>query len=109
MDDNVVDLARVRTLRDFASEDKLAYIEILWGERGTFAVNAVIRDMEAMRRDTEDEEKPLRDPETVFEAEALLRRIRFVANHLAHAWDLGHLVRSEDWNGYTDPPVSENE
>ena len=96
-DERVVDLARVRALRDFDNEDKLAYIEILWGERGTFGVHAAIRDLEAMRRGTEDEEKPLRDPETQFEAEAILRRLRYVANHLADAWGLDHLVRPEDW------------
>jgi hypothetical protein len=98
-DDKVVDLTRVRALRDFDGEDKLAYVEILWGERGAFAVNAVIRDLEALRRGTEDEEKPLRDPETTFEAEAILRRIRYVANHLADSWGLDHLVRPEDWEG----------
>ena len=97
--DNVVDLTRIRTLRDFDKEDKLAYIEILWGEGGTFAVNTVIRDLEALRRGTEDEEKPLREPETVYEAEAILRRIRFVANHLAEMWDLKHLIRPDDWDG----------
>lgn len=102
-DDKVVDLTRIRTLRDFDREDKLAYIEILWGESGTFAVNAVIRDLEALRRDAEDEEKPLREPETVYEAEAILRRIRFVANHLAEAWDLKHLIRPEDWDGEARP------
>lgn len=98
-EDKVVDLSRVRTLRDFTAEDKLAYIEILWGESDTFAVNAVIRDLEALRRGTEDEEKPLRDPETEYEGEAILRRLRFVANHLAEAWGLDHLIRPEDWDG----------
>ena len=97
-DDNVVDLTRIRTLRDFDAEDKLIYVEILWGERGSFAINAQVRDLEALRRGTEDEEKPLRDPETVYEAEAILRRLRYVSNHLAEAWGLDHFIRPEDWD-----------
>ena len=105
-DDKVVDLARVRALRDFEGEDKLAYIEILWGERGAFAVHAAIRDLEAMRRGTEGEEKPLRDPETVFEAEAILRRLRYVSNVLARDWGLDEQVRPEDWFGDEKDPSS---
>ena len=102
--DNVVDLARVRALKEFEGEEDLAYVEILWGERGAFGVHAAIRDLEAMRKGTEDPAHPLRDPETTFEAEAILRRIRYVANFLAHKWGLDHQVHPEDWQGGTPPP-----
>ena len=96
-DDNLVDLGRVRALRDFEAEDKLAYIEILWGEAGAFAIHTAIRDMEAMRRGTEVADKPLREPVTHYEAEAILRRLRYAANHLAQQWGLDHMARPEDW------------
>ena len=105
-DDKVVSLDRLRTLRDFEGEDKLLYVEILWGESGAFAVNAAVRDMEAMRRGTEDPSKPLRDPETVFEAESILRRLRYVANCLAREWGLDEQVRPADW--MHDEPEAES-
>lgn len=91
-------LDRVRALRDFDDDTRTAYIEMLWGER-TFAVHAAIRDLEAMRRGTEQPDRPLRDPETVYEAEILLARIRWTANYLAREWGLEHRVRPEDWGG----------
>lgn len=97
-DDKVVRLDDVRKLREFDHDPSVAYFEVLWGEQ-TFAVNAAIRDLEAMRRGVEDEEKPLREPETVFEAEVLLKRLRWVTNYLAREWGLEHLVRSDDWGG----------
>ena len=91
-------LDRVRALRDFDDDVRTAYVEVLWGER-TFAVHAAIRDLEAMRRGTERPGRPLRDPETVYEAEVLLSRVRWVANYLAREWGLEHRVRPEDWGG----------
>lgn len=91
-------LDRVRALRDFDDDVRTAYVEVLWGER-TFAVHAAIRDLEAMRRGTERPDRPLRDPETVYEAEVLLSRMRWVANYLAREWGLEHRVRPEDWDG----------
>lgn len=91
-------LDRVRALRDFDDDVRTAYVEVLWGER-TFAVHAAIRDLEAMRRGTEQPHRPLRDPETVYEAEILLSRMRWVTNYLAREWGLDHRVRPEDWGG----------
>jgi hypothetical protein len=97
-DDKVVSLDAVRALRDFESDEKLAYIEILWG-KGTFAVHAAIRDLEAMRMGQESADKALRDPETVFEAQVLVDRLRWVSNFLARQWGLEERVRPEDWQG----------
>lgn len=95
-EDNIVSLDRVRALRDFDEEDKIAYVEALWGPN-TYAVHAAIRDLEAMRRGTEDPSKPLRDPETDYEAELLVKHLRDLANNLAQEWGLEHIVRPEDW------------
>lgn len=97
-DSKVVSLNRVRALRDFEGDDMVAYVEILWGEH-TFAVHTAIRDLEAMRRGAEEGDKPLRDPETVFEAQVLVDRIRWVANFLARQWEIEDKVRPEDWQG----------
>lgn len=105
-DDKVVSLDRVRKLKDFDGDPSVAYLEVLWGEQ-TFAVNAAIRDLEAMRRDTEDPEKPLRDPETVYEAQVLIDRVRWVANYLARQWGLEERVRPEDWQG-DERPIPED-
>lgn len=97
-DDNVIRLDDVRKLREFDSDPSVLYLEVLWGER-TFAVNAAIRDLEAMRRGTEDDAKPLRNPETVFEAETIVDRMRWLTNYLARQWGLEERVRPEDWKG----------
>lgn len=96
--DKVVSLDQVRALRDFDGDEKLAYIEILWG-RETFGVHAAIRDLVAMQSDQESEDKPLREPETVFEAQVLVDRMRWVTNFLARQWGLEERVRPEDWQG----------
>lgn len=98
MQDNVVSLDKIRALKDFDKDDKLAYVEILWGEN-TFAVHTAIRDLEALRRGTEEEEKPLREPETVFEAQVLIDRLRWVTNYLAREWGLEERVNPADWQG----------
>jgi len=98
-------LDRIRALRDFDDDVRTAYVEVLWGER-TFAVHAAIRDLEALRRGTEPPDRPLRDPETVYEAETLVARLRWVTNYLAREWGLEHRVRPEDWGG-DDPDFRE--
>lgn len=98
MSDDVISLERVRALRDFEADEHVAYVEILWGQRG-FAAHAAIRDLEAMRNGSEDPEKPLREPETTFEAQVLVDHIRWVANFLAAEWGLSDRVRVEDWRG----------
>jgi len=97
-DSNVVHLDSVRKLREFESDPSVLYIELLWGER-TFAVNAAIRDLEAMRRGIEERGVPLRDPETTFETQVIIDRMRWIANYLARQWGLEERVRPEDWNG----------
>lgn len=97
-DDKVVSLDAVRALRDFEGDEKLAYIEVLWGKE-TFGVHAAIRDLMAMQTGQESDEKPLREPETVFEAQVLVDRMRWVANFLAEEWGLDERVRPEDWQG----------
>ena len=106
-DEKVVQLDTIRKLREFDQDPSVAYLEILWGER-TFAINAAIRDLEAMRRGTEDPSRPLRDPETVFEAQALVDRTRWVMNYLARQWGLEELVRPEDWQG-DERPIPEDD
>jgi hypothetical protein len=101
---NLVSLDRVRALRDFDADTKIAYVEILWGER-TFAVHTAIRDLEALRRSVEPEDRPLREPETVYEAQVLIDRLRWVTNFMAREWGLEHSIRPEDWGG--DVPDSE--
>ena len=96
--DNVVSLDSVRKLKEFEDDPAVAYVEVLWGER-TFGVNIAVRDLEAMRRGAEAPGKPLREPETSYEAEVVLRRMRWLANYLARAWDMEHMVRPEDWDG----------
>lgn len=76
----------------------MLYLEILWGEN-TFAINVAIRDLEAMRRGMEEASLPLRDPETVFEAEVVIRKTRWVLNYLSQRWGLDHMIRVEDWEG----------
>lgn len=98
MADEPISLDRIRALKDFEDDKKIAYIEILWGEQ-TFAVHATIRDLLARERGTEHPSLPLRDPETDFEATVLVDRIRWIANFLATEWGLTDRVRPEDWGG----------
>lgn len=95
---DVIDLNRIRVIRDFEDDEKVAYIEALWGTK-TFAMSVAIRDLEAMRRGTESPEKPLREPETTYEAELMVKHLRWLANHMARGWSLEYLVRDEDWQG----------
>jgi len=89
-----LDAHRIRVEREFADE-QMAYVEALWG-RETFAFNAVVRDLEALRRGTEDPSKPLRPPETYYEAALLVRHVRGLANALARHFGIDDQVRPED-------------
>jgi len=95
--DNVVSLDEARVLREFEADENVAYLEILWG-KGTFAVNAAIRNLEKVRRD-EDDGGVLRDPETEYEMRTLLERTRWVCNFLARKAGLEDQVRPDDWLG----------
>jgi hypothetical protein len=89
-----LDDVRIREAQEF-EDDKVAYFEALWGEN-TFAFNAAIRDLEAKRRGKEDPSKPLRPPQTHYEAELLIKHVRSVANDLARHFGMEDLVRHED-------------
>lgn len=90
----VLDIAdkKLRHEREFESE-AVAYIEAIWGKQ-TFAFDAAIRDLEAMRRNSED--KSLRPPETDYEAELLIRHVRDLANEMCRLLNQSHLIRPED-------------
>jgi len=83
---------QLRRDREFDSE-AVAYIEALWGKE-TFAFDAAVRDLEGMRRGSEDKE--LRPPETDYEAELLVRHVRDLANEMARLFGQVHLIRPED-------------
>lgn len=91
---NVVhlDAVRIREDREFEDE-KVAYVEALWGKE-TFAFNAAIRDLEAMRRGHED--LTLRPPQTYHEAAHLILHVRALANDMARHFGIDDLVRPED-------------
>jgi hypothetical protein len=93
-DRKVVDLDehRIRVEREF-EDDSIAYIEALWGKE-TFAFNAAIRDLEAMRRGKDD--GSLRPPETTHEAIMLVLHCRSLANDLARHFGLDHMVIERD-------------
>lgn len=94
-EDKVVDLDRVRALREHHVDEEMAYVEMLFGAN-SYAVHAAIRDLEGIRRGKEDPEHPLREPETDYERQILIEKIRWMANTLAESWGLEHLVRPED-------------
>lgn len=85
---------RIRADQEFADES-MAYVEALWG-RETFAFNVAIRDLEAIRRGTEDPSKPLRPPETYHEGLHMVLHVRALANDLARHFGLDELVRPLD-------------
>lgn len=101
-DGNIVSLDRVRALKEFDGDDKVLYVEMLWGTK-TYGVHVAIRDLEAMRAGQEDPTKPLRDPGTVHEAQVAIDHIRWMANCLAREWGLEESVRTEDWQGDERP------
>jgi hypothetical protein len=98
---NVIDLDRHR-LR-LAAEGKpgvpdmdtepVAYIEAIWG-KDAYGWNAVIVDVEAMRRG--GEHLPLRPPETSYEIELIIRHLRGLTNDIARQHNMLHLVREGD-------------
>jgi hypothetical protein len=73
--------------------DPVAYIEGIWGT-DAYGWNAVIVDIEAMRRG--GEHLPLRPPETSYEVGLIIRHMRALANDIARQSGMGHLVREED-------------
>lgn len=89
-----LDAFRIRHENEFEDE-QVAYIEALWG-RETFAFNAAVRDLEAMRRGTEAPGKPLRPPETYHEAAHLILHVRALANDMARHFEMPEMVRPED-------------
>jgi hypothetical protein len=93
-DDNIVSLDdhRIRTAAEFEDE-QMAYLEALWGKE-SFAFNVAIRDLEAVRRGSDD--KALRPPETYHEALHMVLHVRSLANDLARHFGLDDLVRPVD-------------
>jgi hypothetical protein len=85
---------RVRTEREFEGASVL-YIEALWGKE-TVAFDVAIRDLERMRRGTEEDSQPLRPPETYHEAVHAVLHVRGLANDIARFFDLADFVRDED-------------
>lgn len=100
--DKVVSLDdfRIRLDREFEDE-QVAYVEALWGKE-SFAYNAAIRDLEAMRRGEDD--KALRPPETYHEVYLLVLHVRALANDVARHYGLHDLVRAEDDVGQAPTP-----
>lgn len=87
-----LDDVRIRADREFEDE-QIAYVEALWGKK-TYAFNAAIRDLEAMRRGRDD--GTLRKPETYHEGMLLVHHVRALANDLARNFGMDHLVREDD-------------
>lgn len=94
MSDKIVSLDehRIRSEKEF-EDRKVAYVEALWGEE-TMAFNLAIRDLEAMRRGSQDLQ--MRSPETYHEVYHLVLHIRSLANDVAEFYGLSDLVRPED-------------
>lgn len=85
---------RIRTEAEFEGE-AMAYVEALWG-KDTHSFNAAVRDLEAIRRGTEDPSKPLRPPETYHEAMHIVLHVRALANDLARHFGVDDLIKPED-------------
>jgi hypothetical protein len=94
--DGVVSLDehRIRSEAEMDSELVL-YLEGVWGKE-TVGFNVAIRDLEAMRRGTEEPGLPLRIPETDHEVIHAVLHIRALANDVARHFNLEHLVRESD-------------
>jgi hypothetical protein len=73
--------------------EPVAYVEAIWG-KDAYGWNAVIVDIEAMRRGAED--LPLRPPETSYEIELLIRHLRALTNDIARQHRMNHLIREGD-------------
>jgi hypothetical protein len=89
-----LDQYRIRAEQEFEDE-QVAYVEALWGKE-TYAFNVAIRDLEGMRRGTEDLTKPLRTPQTYHEALHMVLHVRALGNDLARHFGLDDLVRPVD-------------
>ena len=87
-----LDDVRIRTDKEFEGE-QVAYVEALWG-KNTYAYNAAIRDLEGMRRGSDD--GTLRRPATYYEGRLLVEHTRALANDLARNFGMDHLVRPDD-------------
>lgn len=83
---------RLRDERDWET-DPVAYVEAVWGPT-SYAFDAAIRDLEALRRGLPTE--GLRPPETHYEAVMLVRHVRALANNLARHFGATELVREGD-------------
>jgi len=87
-----LDDVRIRAGKEFEDE-QVAYVEALWGKT-TYAFNAAVRDLEGMRRGTDD--GTLRRPETYYEGQLLVGHVRALANDLARNFGMDHMVREGD-------------
>lgn len=83
---------RLRNDRDWET-DPVAYVEAVWGPT-SYAFDAAVRDLEAMRRGLPGE--GLRPPQTHYEAVMLVRHVRALANNLARHFGATELVREGD-------------
>lgn len=93
-DSNVISLDehRIRVEQEFEDES-VAYLEALWGKT-TWAFNAAIRDLEAMRHGHDD--KSLRPPQTTYEAMHMVMHCRALANDMARFFGVEDMIRPED-------------
>lgn len=87
-----LDDVRIRVEKEFEDEH-VAYVEALWG-KSTYAFNAAVRDLEAMRRGQDD--GTLRPPVTYYEGMLLVKHVRALANDLARNFGMDHFVREDD-------------
>lgn len=98
---NIVDLDQYRIRIKKGSDDDgydldlhpLAYFEAVWSAE-SFGWNTLTVDMEAYRKGQRN--LPLRQPETTYEYELIIRHLRGVANDLCRQQNLLHLVHPED-------------
>ena len=97
-DEPVVSLADVRVRQEHeaeAADEAMAYLEAMW-TKSTFQFDVAVRDLEGMRRGTEDPAKPLRPPETYHEAIHMIMHIRALANDVARHFGIENLIEPED-------------
>jgi hypothetical protein len=87
-----LDRHRIRTPGDLDTEP-IAYFEIVWGP-DAFGWNAIIRDLEDMRRGGDGID--LAPPRTDYERELLIRHLRSAANDVARSFGRPDLIREED-------------
>ncbi len=85
---------QIREEADYTT-NAMCYVEAAWGPQ-THRWDAVVRDLEAMRRGTEDPSRPLRPPVTYHEATHIVMHVRALANDMARHFGIDELVRSDD-------------